>query len=118
MAKPNYTIVPASNSTNFLPIIISGTSTGAATLIHTAHATNIDELWLSAYNYSTTDVFINLMLGSSTAGQVLTQVIPAQVGLIPLLAGQTFTGSVVISAYCSVSNAISVLARNNRISFL
>ena len=117
MAKPNYTIVPASNSTNFLPVIISATTSGSPTLIHTSHATSIDEVWLSGYNYSETDVILNILLGGAGTGQILSQVIPALSGLIPILAGQTFTGSVAVSAYSSVSNAISVLARVNRIVF-
>lgn len=118
MAKPTYTLVPASNSTNFLPISITGTTSGSPTLIHTAHATNFDELWLSAYNYSDNDAYLDIMFGGSAAAQIMSQLIPAGRGLIPLLAGQPFTGAVAISAFASNSAAISVLARVNRIVFI
>lgn len=118
MAKPTYQIVPLSNSTNFQPINIAATTSGSPTLLHTSDSTDFDELWLDAYNYSGNDAFINIMLGGSSSYQILTLPIPSNRGLIPLLKGQTFTGSVVISAYASTTNVISVIGRVNRIVFI
>lgn len=118
--KPTYQRWLLSGSTNGLPINIIGTTSASPTLLHTAHATDYDEVWLFAANYSSVDAFINLMLGGSSAHQILEVPIPAKRGLIPILSGQgTFTGGSVISAYTpSSGNIISITGYVNRIVYI
>lgn len=118
MSRATYQLATLTNSTNFLPINIGAIAPGSPTLIHTADSTNFDELWLDAYNYSSNDGFLYLMLGGSASHQILTTPIPAQRGLIPVVKGLRFTGGVVISAYASSANIISVIGSLNRIVFI
>lgn len=115
--RSNYQVISPSGTSNFLPINISSVSNSSPNVIHTAHATNFDELWLNAFNYSNEDAILYVMLGGSSAHQILSMVIPSGIGLVPVIAGHTFTGSVAISGYASVTNSISVLGRINRIIF-
>jgi len=118
MSRPTYQTVILSGSTNYLSVNITGVATGSANVIHTAHATNTDELWLDAYNYTTTDTFMTLMIGGSAAHQLLVVPVPAQRGMIPLLKGQRFTGSVVISAFASAANRVALIGQVNRIVYI
>jgi hypothetical protein len=115
--RSNYQVISPSGTTNFLPINVTSISNSSPNAIHVAHATNFDELWLNAFNYSNEDAILYLMLGGNNNHQTLPIVIPTSVGLVPVIAGHTFTGSVSISAYASVTNSISILGRINRIIF-
>jgi hypothetical protein len=104
-----------SGSTNGLPIAINATTSGSANTITVADATSLSELWLSAFNYSNADATLYVLIGGTSAYQIFSQVIPAGRGVQPLLSGLTFTGSVNIKAYASITAAISVLGFENRI---
>lgn len=116
--KPTYQLTPFSASTNFLPINIAATSSVSPTLVHEAHATNYDELWIRAYNYTDVDAVLYLCLGGTAAHQIVPIPVPAGVGLIPIVNGDVFTGSVDISAYASETNRIALEGRVNRIIFI
>jgi hypothetical protein len=118
MAKPTYQLHPLSESVNFLPINISATSSGTATLLHEVDGTNYDEVWLDAYNYGNTDAIITLCLGGTAAHQLVPIPVPAGRGIIPILRGSSFNGGIDISAYASITNMIAVLGRINRIIFI
>jgi hypothetical protein len=51
-----------SGSTSNKPIAVSATAT-AGTLIHTAHSTALDEIWLYAVNSSTSSVKLTIEFG-------------------------------------------------------
>jgi hypothetical protein len=116
--KPTYQLFPISSSTNFLPVNVAAVTSSSPTLLHQAHATNFDEVWLRAYNYTDTDAILYLCIGGSTASQIMQITIPAGVGMIPVLNGEVFTGSISISAYASTTNTISIQGRVNRIVFI
>ena len=118
MSRPTYQSVALSGSTNYLPLNITGVATGSANVIHTAHATNTDELWLDLYNYTNTDTFVTLMLGGSASHQLLVVPVPSQRGMIPLLKGQRFDGGVVISAFASAANRVAIVGQVNRIVYI
>lgn len=100
-------------STNGLPIAINATASGAANTIHTAGSTDIHELWISAFNYSNVDQTLYVLVGGSSASQIFSQVIPAGRGLVPILSGLCYTGSVIIKAYASLTASISVVGFAN-----
>ena len=118
MTTATYQITTLSNSTNFLPINITAISDTSSTLIHTASSVNYDEVWLNAYNYGATDATLTMMFGGNSAYQEMSLIIPTGRGLISVINGQRFTGSVVISAFASITNCISVLGSVNRIVFV
>jgi hypothetical protein len=116
MAESTYARIALSGSTNFAPVNIAATSSGSPTTIHTADATALDELWIMAANYTNTDATLYMMYGGSSAYQIWSYPIPANTANVPVLLGQTFTGSLVISAYASITNTVSLLGSVNRIT--
>jgi hypothetical protein len=102
-------------SVNGLPIAINATTSGAANTITTAEATSLSEVWISAFNYSNIDATLYILIGGSGASQIFSQVIPAGRGLCPLISGLTFTGSIVIKGYASLTASISVVGFVNTI---
>lgn len=118
MPEATYQLHPLSSSTNFLPVAVSSILSSTAVSIHQAHATNYDEVWLRAFNYTGQDAILFLCIGGTGATQIMPVPIPAGVGEVNVLSGDVFTGGVVISAYASRAGAISVLGRVNRIVFV
>lgn len=118
MPQGTYQIHSPSGSSNFLPINIAATTSASPTVIHTSDTVNYDELWLSAYCYGANDTVLYLMLGGNNPHQIISLVIPSQRGIVSVLNGQTFTGGVIISAYASETNSISLIGRVNRIVFI
>ena len=117
MPKPTYQLTPLSSSTNFLPINVAAVSSASPTAVHAAHATNFDEVWLKAYNYTEVDAILYLCIGGISTFQIMPVNIPAGVGEIPILSGNVYTGSVTIQAYASETNRIALNGRVNRIVF-
>lgn len=105
-----------SGSTSGKPINITATTSASTTTLHTAHASNTDEVWLKAFNTSATTQQLTLCLGGTASHEQLTIAIPGNfIGEVPVLMGQPFTGSVVISAYASTTSVVSVYGFVNRI---
>jgi hypothetical protein len=116
--KPTYQIKPLSAASTYLPINLTSVSSSSPNVIHTASATDFDELWLEAYNYSVEDTLLTLCLGGTAAYQLLSQVIPAGRGLIPILRGNKVSSGIVISAFTSSANKISLTGYVHRIIFI
>lgn len=104
-----------SGSTNGRPIKVAATAT-AGTLIHTAHASALDEITLYATNTTTVDVPLTLEHGGVTSpDDLLKQTIPA--GETVLVApGLPLTGGVVLRAFAGTANVLNVVGYVNRIS--
>lgn len=118
MTKPTYQLHSLSGAVNFLPINIAAITSASTTPVHTSHATNYDELWLRAYNYTDTDAILYLCLGGTATHQIMPVPIPAGVGIIPVINGDVYTGSVELSAFASAANHIALSGRVNRIVFI
>lgn len=105
-----------SGSTNGRPIKVAATAT-AGTTIHTAHATNLDELWLWASNTDTTARKLTIELGGTTSPDDLIEVtIAPEAGLVLVVPGIPLTGSVVTGAFCATANVVNIVGFVNRIS--
>lgn len=117
MAEATYQIQQLSASTNFLPVSVASTSSSSPTTIHVVSASNYDECWMDAFNYSAEDAILTICLGGTNAYQRLIKPIPAGRGLVDVLKGLRFTGGITISAYASSANVISVVGSVNRIIF-
>jgi hypothetical protein len=116
---------------DFVKVQLSGSTTGKnikvaatatpGTLIHTAHATLLDEVWIEAYNSDSVardltiewggvavpDDSVKITLPAAGAG--------AYVGSFQVVKGLTLTNSLVVRAYGSVANVIVVNGFVNRI---
>ena len=105
-----YQPIPASGSPTYAPIIIDVTLAASAKVIHTASSTSIDELWIDAFNTGLNAELLYVIIGANSPQNIITIPIPPQRGLIPLFKGVRFSSGIVISAYASTPNTVSVLA--------
>jgi len=112
-----------SGSTDGKPIKITNTATGGSPedTIHSAIAGQIagtfDEIWLWAYNGHTADVVLTIEFGGTAApDQNIVVTIPFKSGLIPVIPGLILQNAMVISAFASVANVITVMGFVNSIT--
>ena len=111
-----------SGSTRGRGIKVAATSSSGTT-IHTTgtSATAIDEVWLYAYNSDQSARLLTIQFGGTTSVDDDIKVnIPAQGGLILVAPGLTLTGDgsagLVVRAYASVTNVITIHGYVNRIA--
>ena len=106
-----------SGSTNGRQIKVAATAS-AGTLIHTAHATALDEIWLYAVNDTATDRLLTIQWGGTTAtDDDIEFTVKAQNGLYLIVPGLLLTGGTVVRAYCAAAaNAIQISGYVNRIA--
>lgn len=111
-----YSKIQLSGGTTGKNIKVVQTAT-AGTLIHTAHATSIDEIWLWCVNSDTTDRKLTIEFGGVAAPDDLIEItIPAEDGLYLVVPGLTLTNSLVVRAFAATANVLSVNGYVNRIT--
>lgn len=105
-----------SGSTNGRQIKVVQTAT-AGTLIHTAHATSKDEVWLWAVNSDTSAVKLTIEFGGTTSPDDLIEItIPAESGYTKVVPGICLSGGVVVRAFAASANVVMIAGYVNRIS--
>jgi hypothetical protein len=106
-----------SESTNGRQIKVVATAS-SGTLIHTAHSTAFDEVWLYAVNDTATDRLLTIQWGGTTAtDDDIEYTVKAQNGLYLIIPGLILTGSTTIRAFCAAAaNAIQISGYVNRIT--
>ncbi len=106
-----------SGSTNGRGVKVAATAT-AGTLIHTAHATDKDEIWLSAINDSASAVLLTIEFGGVTdPDDLITHSIPAQgEGLTVVVPGKVLSGGLAMRAFAASANVITLFGFVNRIT--
>ncbi len=108
--------VPISGSTNGRPIPVAATVT-PGTLIHTAPAGSLDEMYLYAANSTAAAVSLTVQFGGTTTGDnLVVTTIPANSGPVQLAFGQRLTGGVEVRAFAATTNAINMTGIVNRIT--
>ena len=111
-----YSKVKLSGSTDGRSIKVVQTAT-AGTLIHTAHATALDEIWLYAMNTDTVDRKLTIEFGGVTSpDDLLEMTISAEGGLILIIPGMLLTNSVVVRAFAATANVVTINGYVNRIT--
>lgn len=111
-----YTKEFLSGSSNGRGIKVVATAS-AGTTIHTAHATDKDEIWLFAYNSDTTARLLTIQFGGTTSVDDDIKIsIPAQSGLLLVVPGLPLSGAVVVRAYAATANVIVITGFVNRIA--
>lgn len=113
--------VKLSGSTDGKPILLSGSTTGTSVTIHTGPTTTTtyDEVWLYAMNTDTTARLVTIEWGSTTAGFLIQQTIPAQSGLVLVAPGLLLKGNatqVVIKAFAASANVVNITGYVNTIA--
>ena len=106
-----------SGSTNGRGIKVAATSTPGTT-IHTATSTSgeIDEITIYANNSDSSARTLTIELGGTTSPDDVVQTsIPATpAGWTPIVVAHRLTGGVVVKAFCSAANVVSVWAEVTR----
>jgi hypothetical protein len=113
-----------SGSTQGKAIKVAATTSGSAgTTIHATGTSSsiIDEVWLYAYNSSSSAVVLTVQWGGVTAVDNETKIsIPATSGLTLVIPGLILTGTGsaanTIAAYAGTTNVVTVSGYVNRIS--
>lgn len=108
--------VKFSESTDGLPVKVVQTAT-AGTLVHTAHATALDEVWLYAYNGHSADVVLTVEFGGATVpDQNIVLTVSTKSGLVLVVPGLLLTNSKTIKAFAATANVITLSGYINRIA--
>lgn len=113
-----WTKLPLSGSTNGKRILVTQIASPGDT-IHTTDATtgvdNYDEIWINAFNSDTANQSVTLQWGGTTApNDSITLTLAPQAGLILVVAGDILQNSLVVKAFASVANKITVGGFVNR----
>ena len=89
-------------------ILVVPTAT-PGTLIHTAHATLKDKIWLYAYNSHTVAVKLTIEFGGMSAPTDLVEVtVPKGAGLFFVVPGYLLSNSLVVRAFAAVANVVTI----------
>lgn len=108
--------VLASGSTDGKGIKITTTAT-AGDLLHTAHATSYDEIWIYCVNSSTSAVKLTIQYGGTTSPDTdIEQTIQGESGLVLCVPGLLLTNSNVIRAFAGTANVLICHVFVNRIT--
>jgi len=111
-----YNVQIASGSSNGRMIKVAATGT-PGTELHTAHATDKDEVYIWAVNSDTVDRKLTIELGGVTSpDDTIERTIPAESGLILIVPGIRLTGSVVVRAFAATANVVLCAVNVNRIT--
>ena len=111
-----YAKLKLSGSTDGKQIKVVQTAT-AGTTIHTAHATDLDEIWLWAVNSSAADVKLTIEWGEATAPDGNIEVtIPAESGYVLVIPGMLLTNSLVVKAFAASANVVLINGYVNRVT--
>lgn len=105
-----------SGSTDGRMVKVAATAT-AGTLIHTAHATSLDEVWLWAVNSDTTARKLTIEFGGTTSpDDTIELTVSPESGLVLVVPGLILTNSVVVRAFCATANVVMLAGYVNRIT--
>lgn len=114
-----FTKVKLSGSTDGRQIQITDTAT-PGTLIHTADATALDEIWLWATNTGASPYKLTIEYGGTTSpNDLIEQFIQPEAGLMLIVPGSSpLTNSVVVRAFVEAAgdNLVMIQGYVNRIS--
>ena len=111
-----YAVQIPSGSTNGRMVKVATTAT-PGTLIHTAHATAVDEIYIWAVNTDTTARKLTVEFGGTTAPDDLIEMtIQPECGPVLVVDGVRVTGGVAIRAFAATANVINILSNVNRIT--
>lgn len=105
-----------SESSNGRPIKVAATAT-PGTLIHTAHATAIDEIWLYAVNTSAADVDLTIEFGGATSPDDLIKItVKRNTGLVLVIPGIPQSSGQAVRAFVDNANDVNIVGFVNRIT--
>lgn len=105
-----------SGSTDGRLVKVAATAT-PGTIIHTAHATALDEIWIYAVNSDATPRKLTIEFGGTNAPDDLIEfTVAAESGLYLIVPGLLLTNSAVVKAFCATANVVMLGGFVNRIT--
>jgi hypothetical protein len=113
-----YSRIKLSDSTSGKGIKVVATAT-PGTLLHTAVAggSDIDEIWLYAFNSSASPITLTVEYGSASApDDNIVCSVPAQSGLCLVVPGLMLNGGLTVKAFASSANVVVMHGFVNRIT--
>jgi len=111
-----YTKLKLSGSTDGKGVKVVATAT-AGTTIHTAHATDLDEIWIYAVNSQSASVKLTLEWGEATDPDGnIEAIVPGESGLYLVTPGLLLTNSLVVKAFAGTANVLVIHGFVNRIT--
>jgi len=111
-----YSKVKLSGGTDGKSIKVAATGTPGTT-IHTAHATDLDEIWLYAVNSDSTARKLTIEFGGTSAPDDLIELtIQPESGLVLVVPGLVLTNSLVVKAFAASANLVLINGYVNRIT--
>ena len=111
-----YSKVKLSGGTDGKSIKVAATGTPGTT-IHTAHATDLDEIWLYAVNSDSTARKLTIEFGGTSAPDDLIELtIQPESGLVLVVPGLVLTNSLVVKAFAAIANLVLINGYVNRIT--
>ena len=110
-----FTKVVLSGSTDGRPIKVTQIAT-PGDIIHTAHATSIDEIYLYACNTSKSAILLTIEWGGvASPDDLIEYKIPSESGLFCVCPGLVLTNSLLARAFAATANLITISGFVNRI---
>lgn len=115
----NFSKIPLTGSTDFVPIVVTQTAIATGDTIHTAGAAqpNFDELYIYVTNTDTSDRTLTLAYGgvADPANMMCkTITVPALSGPTPVLTGLAVTNAKILKAAADVANKLTITGFANR----
>jgi hypothetical protein len=110
-----YTKAPLSSSPFGRAIAVTGTASPGV-LIHTASASQLDEVYLYAQNNGASAVLVNVAWGGTTVYDLTQTLVASQSGRTMLTDGKLITNAGTISAYLSSVGTVCFDGFVNRIN--
>lgn len=107
-----------SGSTNGKGIKVAATAT-LGTTIHAAVSgtSDVDEIWLYAYNSDTADRLLTIEFGGATdPDNVMKITLPAKTGYVPVVKGLILQNSLSVTAFCDSANKVTLTGFVNRLT--
>jgi hypothetical protein len=113
-----YSKLVLSGSTNGKQILISATTSASANQIHTAVAgtSSFDEIWLYAYNDTTSSISASILWGGTAEPNDVTRTtIPSQSGRVLIVDGKLLQNGLIVEAYSNIASQLVIDGFVNRI---
>ena len=115
MASGDLVKTKLSGGTDGRNVLVVATAT-PGTLIHTAHATSLDEVWLWAVNSDTVDRKLTIEFGGVTApNDLIEATVPFESGAMIVVPGWLVSNSVVVRAFAATASVVVVNGYVNRV---
>ncbi len=106
-----------SGSTDGRGIKITAITNGTAQTIHTAHATDIDEIYLEVFNSDNIPQRISILLGGTTEPDDLMEIyLRPSSGWENIVNGQALTNSLIVKAYAAEASKVTIQGRVFRLT--